>query len=170
MSDAAVQKERVSAEQVGVVRGVAIAEVLGTDMKKHFDITSRFQVKPTKRFSNRLLQAKLTDPILQTCMTAMQQSLSTQNLGCTRNNVESEIPPGRSATCFHVCCCCVLRSIVPILQLPIHAKRMLLSNSCSSVQHRPLIGRSCVQTATMQMTQVLYFIHRHTQSGQVTWL
>lgn len=46
MSDAAVQKERVSAEQVGVVRGVAIAEVLGTDMKKHFDITSRFQVKP----------------------------------------------------------------------------------------------------------------------------
>ncbi len=80
MSDAAVQKERVSAEQVGVVRGVTIAEVLGTDMKKHFDITSRFQVSPTKRFSNKLLQAKLTDPILQTCMTAMQQSLSTQTL------------------------------------------------------------------------------------------
>lgn len=48
MSDAAVQKERVSAEQIGVMRGVTISEVLGTDMKKHFDITSRFQVSPPK--------------------------------------------------------------------------------------------------------------------------
>ena len=44
MSDATLQKERVSAEQVGMMRGVTISEVLGTDMKKHFDITSRFQV------------------------------------------------------------------------------------------------------------------------------
>ena len=48
------QKERVSAEQVGAMRGVTITEVLGTDMKKHFDITSRFQVSPPKRFSNRI--------------------------------------------------------------------------------------------------------------------
>ncbi|KAA6420588.1 MAG: hypothetical protein FRX49_09381 [Trebouxia sp. A1-2] len=36
--------ERVSAEQVGAMRAVSIAQVLGTDMKKHFDITSRFQM------------------------------------------------------------------------------------------------------------------------------
>ncbi len=73
MSVEAVQKERVSAEQNGVMRGVTIAQVLGTDMKKHFDITSRFQVSPPNRFSNRLLQPKVSDPILQTCMTSMQQ-------------------------------------------------------------------------------------------------
>ncbi|DBB02619.1 TPA: putative 3',5'-cyclic phosphodiesterase pde-3 [Trebouxia sp. C0006] len=39
-----LSKERVSAEQVGTMRGVTISEVLGTDMKKHFDITSRFQM------------------------------------------------------------------------------------------------------------------------------
>jgi len=55
------------------MRGVTIAQVLGTDMKKHFDITSRFQVSPPNRFSNRLLQPKVSDPILQTCMTSMQQ-------------------------------------------------------------------------------------------------
>lgn len=71
MGDAAVQKERVSAEQVGAMRAVSIAQVLGTDMKKHFDITSRFQVSPPTCFSNRLLQARASDPISQTCMTAM---------------------------------------------------------------------------------------------------
>ncbi len=54
MSDVVLQKERVSAEQVGAMRGVTISEVLGTDMKKHFDITSRFQVSPSKALQQRI--------------------------------------------------------------------------------------------------------------------
>ena len=33
-----------SAEDIAQLRIVAVNQVLGTDMKKHFDITSRFQV------------------------------------------------------------------------------------------------------------------------------
>lgn len=33
-------------EDQAEIRSMCISQVLGTDMKKHFDITSRFQVKP----------------------------------------------------------------------------------------------------------------------------
>lgn len=34
-------------EEMVEVRAMCISQVLGTDMKKHFDITSRFQVSPS---------------------------------------------------------------------------------------------------------------------------
>jgi len=37
--------QRLAEDQVEI-RSMCISQVLGTDMKKHFDITSRFQVKP----------------------------------------------------------------------------------------------------------------------------
>ncbi len=124
MSVEAVQKERVSAEQSGVMRGVTIAQVLGTDMKKHFDITSRFQVSPPKHSSNGLLQAQVSDPTLQACMTAMQQHCAhTLNVSAVVWKVISWWQICYTLSCFHVCCCCVLCSTVPMLQLPIHAKQ-----------------------------------------------
>ena len=120
-----VQKERVSAEQTGVMRGVTIAQVLGTDMKKHFDITSKFQVSPSKRFSNRLLQATVSDPILQTCMPAMQQHCAhtTSNVSAVVWKVISSMADQPTLSCFHVCCCCTLCSAAPMLRLPGHAKQ-----------------------------------------------
>ena len=39
-----LQYNMLSGEVIRHVRGVCISQVLGTDMKKHFDILSRFQV------------------------------------------------------------------------------------------------------------------------------
>ena len=41
---AIVQPQSMSPEEVGIARNCAITQILGTDMKKHFDILSRFQV------------------------------------------------------------------------------------------------------------------------------
>ena len=41
---AVMQPQSLSPEEVGVARNCAISQILGTDMKKHFDILSRFQV------------------------------------------------------------------------------------------------------------------------------
>lgn len=40
-----LSSQRLLEDQVEI-RSMCISQVLGTDMKKHFDITSRFQVKP----------------------------------------------------------------------------------------------------------------------------
>jgi len=39
-----VQPQSMRPEEVGIARTCAITQILGTDMKKHFDILSRFQV------------------------------------------------------------------------------------------------------------------------------
>lgn len=39
-----MQPQSWSPEEVGMARNCAITQILGTDMKKHFDILSRFQV------------------------------------------------------------------------------------------------------------------------------
>ncbi len=39
-----VQPQSMSPEEVGMAHNCAITQILGTDMKKHFDILSRFQV------------------------------------------------------------------------------------------------------------------------------
>ena len=39
-----VQMDIMKAEHRAATRGLAVNQVLGTDMKKHFDIISRFQV------------------------------------------------------------------------------------------------------------------------------
>ena len=39
-----LQFKMLDGEVIRHVRGVCVSQVLGTDMKKHFDILSRFQV------------------------------------------------------------------------------------------------------------------------------
>ena len=40
-----LSSQRLAEDQVEI-RSMCISQVLGTDMKKHFDISSRFQVRP----------------------------------------------------------------------------------------------------------------------------
>lgn len=77
---AALQSEYLPPETVRLGRACAITQVLGTDMKKHFDILSRFQVSCMCAFCLSCYSQSLVGAVLSD----MYARLAHTSQGCNR--------------------------------------------------------------------------------------
>ena len=101
-----IQVDRLSAERRAAARYVSVSQVLGTDMKKHFDILSRFQV-------GVLLCALQERQVLVVAMMASCVNICIAFMTLTTCGASSTGPAHTSSLCcnlslVHRCLCCTI--------------------------------------------------------------